>query len=261
MLGESNDGALTGLRLSWPSGIPRDSFARLDELIVIATDMPLDLRALGSADPLESPELHIAKLPRLQVRGAPSGAYYLKRLSYLLHPRDAALGGLSFEIDNNPGGQAAVRDPDAWLVPGVDAIKRPSEAAEGPEHANRLMAREALIDEMGVYVREHRVSREALVVADHDGLTVVLAEAARVDPQSGDLARLITAAQRVRLPDAAARVLSVVTPLIDRERMSEAHRSELLKLAEFWSQVAVRHNDGLLAALTETAQRRLKNLT
>jgi hypothetical protein len=42
-----------------------------------------------------------------------------------LLPRAAELGGLAFEIDENSHGQAAARDPAAWIAPGVDRFADP----------------------------------------------------------------------------------------------------------------------------------------
>jgi hypothetical protein len=55
--------------------------------------------------------------------------FYIQRMSWVLHPREAALGGLRFEIDENPSGQAAARDPNAWLVTGSDEKVRPAAPA------------------------------------------------------------------------------------------------------------------------------------
>ena len=134
LIGQRPDGVLVGLRLSWPHGLPRASFPRVDELIVIVTSAPINLRGLETRE-----QLPVTRGPGARLQGllaqlhdgvhrdasmAPVlDGFLLKRLSYLLHPRDAALGGLAFEVDDNPAGQAAARDPAAWLEP-ADAITR-----------------------------------------------------------------------------------------------------------------------------------------
>lgn len=46
VLGQDMDGSFRGVGLAWPSGLSRASVPRLDEIIVIATGDPTDLRAL-----------------------------------------------------------------------------------------------------------------------------------------------------------------------------------------------------------------------
>jgi hypothetical protein len=52
----------------------------------------------------------------------PTDGFFVKILSFMLHPRQAALGSLTFEVDENPSGQAAAREPGAWVARGIDAI-------------------------------------------------------------------------------------------------------------------------------------------
>ncbi|HEY0480658.1 MAG TPA: caspase family protein [Kofleriaceae bacterium] len=130
VLGERHDGTLLGLALGWPVGMPRDTFPRLDEIVVIVTSARTSLRNL------ETIEQHVASrsasssklqdllaqlqdgLPRT-VRGAQSAdGFFMKRLTYLLHPRDTVMADIPFELDDNPLRQAAARMPGAWIVPG-----------------------------------------------------------------------------------------------------------------------------------------------
>jgi len=135
VLGESPDGVLGGLRLIWPHGLPKSSFPRIDEVVVIATTAAVSLHDFethetvpvrrNNATVLQATlaQLHDGVRKELDLEPQVDG-FLMKRLSYLLHPRDAAIGGLTFEVDDNPSGQAAARDPEAWLAPGLDAVAR-----------------------------------------------------------------------------------------------------------------------------------------
>jgi hypothetical protein len=140
-------GAIEGLRLYWPEGLPRDGVPRVDELVVIATTTATDLRCFetreflpvtrGEPTPLQQllAQLH-SGAPRAVTRGPADEGYLIKRLSYLLHPRDAAIAGLVFEVDDNPSGQAAARDPEAWIAPDRAAVTRsgpPPAAPSAPQ--------------------------------------------------------------------------------------------------------------------------------
>lgn len=135
VIGQHASGTLVGLALSWPRGLARTSFPRVDEVIVIVTTAPINLRSLETHEALAGTRSGGARLPNLldqlydgqrkELSFEPQlDGFLLKRLSYLLHPREAALGGVAFQIDDNPSGQAAARDPDGWLTPGVDAVTR-----------------------------------------------------------------------------------------------------------------------------------------
>jgi MinD-like ATPase involved in chromosome partitioning or flagellar assembly len=128
-------------------------------------------------------------------------------------------------------------------------------------YADRVRKRDALAAEMGAYVRARGTSRDELARANHDGLTVALAEAAKAAPQPGDLARLIDAGLRVRHLDAAFRALAAVSSIVERERVPESHRAALQRLIEFWEQEAATKKDVQLGALLTTTRRRIKNLT
>lgn len=148
VLGRTSNDTLTGLYLSWPDGLPMSGFPRLDELLVIATAAPADLRVLETRSELAKTRSSGQRLQDLvgQLRdglrrdigdAAQLDGYFVKRLSYMLHPREAALGGLAFGVDDNPTGQAAAREPAAWLTPGVDA---PSSRTTVPGDAPRAIA-------------------------------------------------------------------------------------------------------------------------
>jgi hypothetical protein len=104
VLGQAPNGTFDGLLLLWPLGLPR-TFPRLDELIVIATTAKTNLSGLEtreffgnhrSAGGTKLSDL-VAQLQDGLTRdvgeGAPLDGYYAKRLSFNLHPLDAALGG------------------------------------------------------------------------------------------------------------------------------------------------------------------------
>jgi MinD-like ATPase involved in chromosome partitioning or flagellar assembly len=129
------------------------------------------------------------------------------------------------------------------------------------ELVGRVATQDRFAGEMGAYVRAHHISRDELARANHDGLTVALAEAAKAVPQPGDLARLIEAGLDVQPVDAAYRVLTAVSTILERDRVPEALRGALLRLIDTYLDKAVRSNDAPLAALADTTRRRLKNLT
>jgi hypothetical protein len=82
VLGEANHGTLDGLPLHWPPGLPRETFPRLDEIVVIMTSAPAVLRVLETLE-------------------RATDSFLVQRLSYSLHPRDAAIAGLAFQIDDD----------------------------------------------------------------------------------------------------------------------------------------------------------------
>jgi hypothetical protein len=135
LLGEDPDGSVPGLALSWPAAIPRDGTPRVDELIVAVTSAPANLQCLETGGPPAAPRGGGSRLENLisQVRnGLPRNSraeqaidgFFVKRLSYLLHPRDAVMADTAFAIDRNPLRQAATRVPDAWNA--RDGAARPS---------------------------------------------------------------------------------------------------------------------------------------
>jgi Caspase domain len=127
LLGYELDGTLSGLGLSWPVDLPKDTFPRLDTLVVIATTTPANLTAL------ETVEIAMRGMIRRSVSGleqllgqlqtgntrdtektAPLDAYLIKRLTYFLHPREGRVTSKSFLIDDAPSGQSAARSAEAW---------------------------------------------------------------------------------------------------------------------------------------------------
>jgi hypothetical protein len=127
LLGQNPDGFLGGLALSWPARMPRD-VPRVDELVVIVTSAPASLIGLETVEPPSATRGSRSKLEALlrQTRdGLPRNTrgeqaidgYYMKRLTYCLHPRDAQMSDRSFEIDHNPLRQAGAQVPQAWVAP------------------------------------------------------------------------------------------------------------------------------------------------
>ena len=141
VLGESNSGALEGLGLTWPVGLPVSDGPRLDEVVVIVTTAQTSLHGLETQEVLATTRGHGTRLQDTLAQlqdgltrdvsgGPPPEGFFVKRLSYLLHPRDAAMAGLAFEVDDNPSGHAAAREPEAWLAPGRDAGARSARSAD-----------------------------------------------------------------------------------------------------------------------------------
>ena len=138
VLGKRPGGPLQGIPLYWPDGLPRASFPRLDELVVIVTAMKTNLRGLETVEHLpgargSGPTLDslLARLGHGSARsgagGAPYDGFLVKRLSYLLHPQDAVMADTRFEIDDNPLRQTAARAADAWFVVRGRAATAPAE--------------------------------------------------------------------------------------------------------------------------------------
>lgn len=110
VLGQRADGALLGIGLRWPEGLPKAGLPRLTELIVIAAPTATDLTGL------ETRELVVTRDGRNQLQqrlaqlcdgkyrsGAAGGAldgFYLKRLSFLLMPDlPSVVAGTASESD------------------------------------------------------------------------------------------------------------------------------------------------------------------
>ncbi|HEY0481576.1 MAG TPA: protein kinase [Kofleriaceae bacterium] len=144
VLGQLPGGRLEGLHLSWPDGLPRTNFPRLDEIIVIITRTALDLTVFEIRPSIArrpgDPRLHdlLSSLHDGRDRARANDelgdhSFYLKRLSFLLHPQDAALGRVRFQVDENPSSQAAASDPDAWISRGIDRVaQRPAAPSDAP---------------------------------------------------------------------------------------------------------------------------------
>lgn len=133
VLGRSFDGSLPGEALGWARGVP-GVLPRLDELVVIVTTTSASLSGLettgqrgatrGPGSPLQDllSQLHDG-LPRSLPAGRAIDGFYVKRLSYWLYPREAAMASVPFEIAS-PLYRAAAHVGDAWQPPRVDATSR-----------------------------------------------------------------------------------------------------------------------------------------
>ncbi len=119
-------GALEGLQLTWPDGLPRASFPRIDELFVIATTARVNLSALetqqfvsatrGVGPQLQDLFAQVQDGLTRDIGGAPKlDTFLVKRLWWQLYPRDGQIGEMSFEIDENPRLQAGTRSARAWF--------------------------------------------------------------------------------------------------------------------------------------------------
>jgi hypothetical protein len=133
---------LQGVPLHWPFGLPTDQ-PRIDELIIFLTTKMVDLSSLSS-DQIHRRGAHSGLRPiknllngRAASRDFESNSaaaavdndgYLMKRLSFFLHPRSEALGGLGgFAIYD--GGSAV--DTGSTEVPEADAR---SLGVDGPSH-------------------------------------------------------------------------------------------------------------------------------
>lgn len=147
VLGEQSDGALPGLTLSWPAGMPRETFPRIDEIVVILTAGQTNLRSLETVEHAVGQrglggsklqdllaQIHDGKARSLRGED-PIDGYLMERLTYFLHPRDAAMADIPFAVDDNPLRLAAARAHDAWRVPGESS---PSVASAPCEIVVRL---------------------------------------------------------------------------------------------------------------------------
>jgi hypothetical protein len=102
MLGQRGDGAITGVGLRWPEGLPRSELPRLEELVVIATPMITDLSGLETRELVVTPRnsnpllRSLAQLCDGKHRGGSrAGAldgFLVKRLSFLLAPGGPSIG-------------------------------------------------------------------------------------------------------------------------------------------------------------------------
>jgi hypothetical protein len=107
---------------------------------VIVTLAPANLGGLETAARERAARGEGSKLEELLAQfqdGLPRGArggqvdegFLVRRLSYLLHPRDAVLADVAFAIDDNPLGQRALQVPGAWRT------ERPSSTPRGAAEA------------------------------------------------------------------------------------------------------------------------------
>ena len=133
VLGQQLDGALPGLTVGWPSGMPRETFPRMDEIVVIITAKQTSLRSLETVEhrgmqrgsggsKLQDLLAQVHDGQTRSLRGEePIDGYLMERLTYFLHPRDVAMADIPFAVDDNPLRLAAARAHGAWLVPGEGA--------------------------------------------------------------------------------------------------------------------------------------------
>lgn len=149
VLGE-NENVLQGLRLYWPADLPLDP-PRLEDIIVVVTTTRIDLRSLEARKSAGAREHG----PRLQDMFAqlqdglrrdlaghqPVDRFYMKRLSYLLHPRDVAMAGARFEIDENPSGHAVAHDPQAWVTPNHEPALESVQCVRSDEFSRTIAIR------------------------------------------------------------------------------------------------------------------------
>lgn len=136
VLGRYFDGTLPGEGLSWARDVPRGALPRLDELVVIITTACASLQGLetgtgGQRGATRGPGSQLQDLlsqlqdglPRSLPAGRAKDGFYVKRLSYWLYPREAAMADVPFEIAT-PLYRAAAQVGDAWQPPRVDATSR-----------------------------------------------------------------------------------------------------------------------------------------
>lgn len=109
MIGQRADGALVGVGLRWPEGLPTNGMPRLTELVVIATPMTTDLSGLETREIVVARsggnqlERALAQLCDGRYRDA-NGAgtmdgFLVKRLSILLDPGAPPIGDPARELD------------------------------------------------------------------------------------------------------------------------------------------------------------------
>jgi len=108
MIGQRPDGALNGVGLRWPGGLPRNGLPRLVEFVVIATPTTTDLSGLETRE-LVVPRDGGTQLERalaqlcdgvyrdLSGTGVLDG-FLVRRLSVLLDPGEPSTGDLACEI-------------------------------------------------------------------------------------------------------------------------------------------------------------------
>jgi Caspase domain len=135
VLGRGANGVLQGIRLHWPKGMTKDTFPRVDEYLVIVTTAKIGLQSLETRDFLPSErgkgsalEGLLAQLQDGLTRDAGDegelDGFYVKRLSFVLHPREGAMTGMAFEIDEQAAGRGAESEPSAWLTRGAEGVTR-----------------------------------------------------------------------------------------------------------------------------------------
>jgi hypothetical protein len=134
-LGEAFDRSRPGLELSWPAGLPKATFPRLDTLLVIATAKPANLIGLQTQEVAMRSAARTVKgsaleqlLGQLQSGatrevtreiGGPTAidGHFAKQLTYLLHPRNGKMTSPDFRIDDAQGAKGTARATAAWRAP------------------------------------------------------------------------------------------------------------------------------------------------
>jgi len=130
VLGRHPDGRLAGIGLGWPAGMPRGTFPRLEQLVVIVTTERVGLQSLETTEALAVPRSAGSKLQTLLAQlqdglardvgdETPMEGFLVKRISFSLHPRDTSMIDHPFEIDENPLRQRGAVAPGAWLARGA----------------------------------------------------------------------------------------------------------------------------------------------
>jgi hypothetical protein len=105
MLGQRADGAIIGVGLRWPEGLPRNGILRLMELVVVATPTTTDLsgfetrelvvmRSGGNQLQRALAQLCDGVYRNVSATGAPDG-FLVRRLSVLLDPGEPSTGDLA----------------------------------------------------------------------------------------------------------------------------------------------------------------------
>jgi Caspase domain len=133
-------GKLMGLGIGWPRDMPKSTFPRADELIIVVTTTRVSLERLQTTEQLavyrDAGTRLQDLLSQLQdglVRNVTRDInsweevedYLIQRRSFYLHPRDAVMADIPFEVDENPLRQAGARAPAAWSEQGRKAEAPP----------------------------------------------------------------------------------------------------------------------------------------
>jgi len=163
---------VVGISLFWPTGLPMDSFPRVDELVAVVTTSKVSLAGLettefianamrGAGNRLQD---LLGQLQDGRTRDAdpslPLDDYLVKRLSYYLHPRAGRIGDLDFEIDENRRLQSSTRLASAWIEGGTAAASQ--ERGEQPPAEIAIRLDELVVDKnRAVFAADVRV--DALV--------------------------------------------------------------------------------------------------
>lgn len=137
-LGEAFDRSRPGLELSWPAGLPKATFPRLDTLLVIATARPANLSGLQTQEVTMRSATRSVKgsaleqlLGQLQTGvtrevGGPTeiDGHFARQLTYLLHPRNGKMTSPDFRIDDAQGAKGTARAAAAWRAPTATPPRR-----------------------------------------------------------------------------------------------------------------------------------------